>query len=310
LGDPSLELAYVSEGRIEAFVDDLGRPIPQPRPTTGRAVTPMIVAGRHIGYISHDNAVLDEPGLVGLVSAAAALAKSKSSMQAAVRARVAEVDASRQRLIEASDRQRARLERRLQTGVARRLDRVADLLAQANLDDSDSMGSARALQADLDRARLELADLARGIHPATLTDDGLTAALGELVHRTPLPIQLTIDIERADPATESTIYFVCSEAVANAAKHASPSRISIDLRETGESFRLLISDDGRGGAKSGSHGGLRGLADRVDAMGGQYHLLSEAGRGTTLRVELPRRTYATSRWSADSAAAAAAVGPS
>lgn len=286
LGDPSLVVGYAVDDPPDSFVDELGQPVALPPASPGRAVTPMVVAGRRTGFIAHDPAVLDDPRLVGTLSAAAALAMSNSTMQAVVRARVAEVEASRQRLVHAADTQRRRLERRLQAGAAKRLERVAALLAQVEPAPADAGGTVERLRADLERARAELADLARGVHPATLTTGGLRAALDDLVHRSPLLVELAVDIEPADQLTEATLYFVCSEALANAAKHAAATRIEVDLRQAGPSLHLLVSDDGRGGARFAPRGGLRGLADRVEALGGGFRLDSPLDGGTTIRVEL------------------------
>ena len=102
-----------------------------------------------------------------------------------------------------------------------------------------------------------------------------------------------MDVEPADPLTEATLYFLCSEALANAAKHAAAGRIAIDLRQTSGSLHLVVSDDGHGGARFESRGGLRGLADRVEALGGRFRLESTSAVGTTIRVELPRRAAPT-----------------
>jgi signal transduction histidine kinase len=107
-----------------------------------------------------------------------------------------------------------------------------------------------------------------------------------------LPVDLAVDAEPADPLTEATLFFLCSEALTNAAKHAAAATIAIDLRQAGGSLHLVVSDDGRGGARLASRGGLRGLADRVEALGGKFGLESRAGAGTTIRVELPRRAAA------------------
>ena len=209
-------------------------------------------------------------------------------MQAQVRARVAEVDASRERLVHAADSQRRRLERLLQAGAARRLGRVAELLTPIEATGDPARSSLASLRDDLARAQAELADFARGVHPATLTTAGLAAALADLVQRTPLRVELAVDVRRADALTESTLYFVCSEGLANAAKHAKAKRIAIDLRETGGTLRLTISDDGSGGARLASGGGLRGLADRVEALGGRFAVESAPGSGSRILVELPR----------------------
>jgi signal transduction histidine kinase len=292
LGDPSLVVAYAVDDPPTSFVDELGQPVALPPASPGRAVTPMGVAGRLTGFIAHDPAVLDDPRLVATLSAAAGLAMSNSTMQAGVRARVAEVEASRERLVHAADDQRRRLERRLEAGAATRLAGVAALLAQVHPAGDDGDGPVERLRADLERARTELADLARGVHPPTLTSEGLQAALLELVHRSPHSVDVTDDAEPADPLTEATLYFICSEAIANAAKHAAAATIAIDLRQTGTSLRLVVSDDGRGGAHFTSRGGLRGLADRVEALGGTFRLESRPDAGTTIRVELPARAAA------------------
>ena len=293
LGDPSLMVAYAVDDPPDSFVDELGQPVALPPVSTGRAVTSMVVAGRQTGFIAHDPAVLDDPRLVATLSAAAALAISNSTMQAAVRARVAEVESSRERLVHAADDQRRRLERRLQAGAATRLERVAALLAQVQLAGDDGNGPVERLRDDLVRARADLADLARGVHPPSPHERGLQAALLDLVHRSPHPVNLVADARPADPLTEATLYFICSEALANAAKHAAASTIAIDLRQTGSSLRLVVSDDGRGGARFASKGGLRGLADRVEALGGTFRLESRRTLGTTIRVELRARAAAT-----------------
>ena len=292
LGDPSLVLAYAVAGQPDSFVDELGRPISLPPPSAGRAVTPMVVDGRQTGLIAHDAAVLDDPRLAATLSAAAGLAMSNSALQAEVRARVAEVAASRERLVQAADSERRRLERRLQLGAARHLDRVAELLARVEPADPAAAAACAALREELDRARDELADFARGVHPATLTSAGLAAALVDLIRRTPLKVDLATSVEPADPLTEATLYFSCSEALANAAKYAGAARIAIDLRQVGGFVRLVVADDGRGGAHLASRGGLRGLADRVEALGGRFEVESQRGAGTTLRVDLPRDAHA------------------
>ena len=287
LGDPSLVLAYAVEGRPESFVDELGQPITLPQPSPGRAITPTVVGGGQTGFVVHDAAVLDDPRLIGALSAAAELAMSNSSLQVEVRARVAEVAASRERLVQAADSQRRRLEKRLRSGAARRLDRVAELVTQLEPVDDETDRAITAFREELDRARTELADFGRGVHPATLTRDGLAAALADLVRRTPLDVRLSVRTERIDPLAEATLYFVCSEALSNAAKHAGSVKIAVDLQQADRSVRLVVSDDGRGGARLTTRGGLRGLADRVEALGGTFELDSQPGAGTTLRVVLP-----------------------
>ena len=295
LGDPSLVLAYNADGQPGSYVDERGQPVSRPAPTAGTAVMPVVVAGRSIGFVASDVALLNESRLAESVSAAAGLAMSSARLQAEVRAQVAEVAASRERLVHAADSERRRLERRIQTGAALRLERVARLLAQVQLAEADAETGCAALRGELDRARDELADFARGVHPAWLTKAGLPAALAELVRRTPLVVELDVAMEPADPVTEATLYFVCSEAIANAAKHASPTRIGVELGQSDGALRLVVVDNGRGGARLEPRGGLRGLADRVEALGGTFGLESRLGAGTTIRVELPRHADAAGR---------------
>ena len=287
LGDPSLIVAYTLEGRAGSFVDELGRPISVPVPSSDRTVAPMVVAGRENGFIAGESALLDDPRLVESLSAAAAVARSNSTLQAEIHARVVEVAASRERLVHAADAECRRLERRLQQGAARRLERVGALLELVELSQPAAQACSR-LREETGRARRELADFARGIYPASLTDEGLASALADLAARTPIRTQLTIAVDASDSLAEATVYFVCSEALANAAKHAEATMVAIDVRHEDGALWVVVSDDGRGGARLTAHGGLRGVADRVEALGGTFDLHTEPGAGTTLRVELPR----------------------
>jgi signal transduction histidine kinase len=286
LGDSSLVVAYALDDEPGFFVDELGRPVLVPSPSADRTVVPMVVAGREVGFIAGEAAVLEDRRLIEPLSAVAALARSNSVLQAQTRARVAEVAASRERLVHAADAERRRLERRLRSGAAQHLKRVAEILERVELPATTADACRVDLRDDLVRAQSELEDFARGIHPASLTDAGLSAALADLVRRTPVTAELDVAVDSADPVTEATIYFICSEAITNAAKHASARRISIEVRQANGTIRLVITDDGCGGAQLTPRGGLRGLADRVEALGGTFELRSESGLGTTIRSEL------------------------
>jgi signal transduction histidine kinase len=292
IGDPSLTLGYAVGGSPGTFVDEGGNPIDLPPDGEGRVVTRLVGGDRETGFIAHDPAALDDPRMITTISAAAGLALSNSELQAQVRARVAEVEASRERLVLASDTQRRRLEQRLQAGTARRLGRVSELLIEVQESRPLVLAALAELLDEIERARLEIADFARGVHPATLTAGGLAPALDELVRRTPLRVDATVDAPRADPLIESTLYFVCTEAVGNAAKYASTDHVAIDVRATERSVALTIRDHGAGGAFVGQRGGLRGLADRVEALGGTFALDSPSGRGTRIDVTLPRQARA------------------
>jgi signal transduction histidine kinase len=136
-------------------------------------------------------------------------------------------------------------------------------------------------------ALVELRNLARGIHPAVLTDRGLDAAVSALAARSPVPVAVDVDLpRRAGQATEAIAYFVVAEALTNVAKHSDATRARLELKLEGEELIIEISDNGRGGASANGHG-LTGLRDRVRAVDGLLMLVSPPGEGTTLRVELP-----------------------
>jgi signal transduction histidine kinase len=203
-----------------------------------------------------------------------------------------ELAASRARLVQAADEARRRIERDLHDGAQQRL--VAAALELNVLDrrlerdpDSARVVLARA-QEHLEGGLSELRDLARGIHPAVLTDHGLEAALDALVQRSPVPVDLVIAApDRLDAAIEATVYFLVSEALTNIAKHAQANAVAVELTSTGRDVVVTISDDGVGGADPTRGSGLRGLVDRVQAIGGRLDVGRSAGGGTCLRAELP-----------------------
>jgi signal transduction histidine kinase len=203
----------------------------------------------------------------------------------------AELAASRARLVEAADEARRRIERDLHDGaqqrfVAARLDLT---LLERQLDQPDRARSilARARE-QLDGGLAELRDLARGIHPTVLTDRGLEPALTALVRRASLPVELRAEVpERLDPAIEAAAYFLVSEALTNVSKHAQANTVTVDVASPDGTLVVTISDDGLGGADARRGSGLRGLVDRVDAVGGHLELSSERGHGTRLCARLP-----------------------
>jgi signal transduction histidine kinase len=205
---------------------------------------------------------------------------------------VRELRGSRQRLVAAQDLQRRRIERDLHDGAQQRLLELALTLqlAHRQVDEhgaAPAAGTLAAAERQLRAALAELRDLARGIHPAILTERGLVAALGSLAERAPLPV--TVNAEHAgrlDPSIEATAYFVSAEALANVIKHAGASTATVGLGITDGWLRLSITDDGCGGADP-SAPGLRGLADRVRALDGRFSIGSEPGAGTTVTVDLP-----------------------
>jgi signal transduction histidine kinase len=287
LGDRSLVLGYwlPQEGR---YVDDAGRPVELPEPGAGRAVTPIAHDGQPVAVLVHDEAVLEDAALVESVASAARIAVANARLQAEVRARVQDLAASRRRIVDAADAQRRRLERELRGGAERRLAGVASLLEQARQDAGEPAARQVAeVEDELRATRAELHYFAQGLHPSTLTDGGLGSALPELASRAGLPVELELSVGRLDPAVEAAVYFLCSEALTNVAKHADATTVTIAVTDSGGRLLVEIADDGVGSADPSRGTGLRGLADRIEALGGRLSVESLPRRGTRLRAEIP-----------------------
>ena len=291
LGDPSVELAYWLPGSRQ-YVDAEGRPVELPGPETGRSVTEVDRDGRRIAAIVHDPTLLDDPERVREAGAAAALALENERLEAELRAKVEEVRASRSRLVEVGWRQRRRLERDLHDGAQQRLVSLALTLRMARDRLGANGGDAAMLldrsREELDLALSELRELARGIHPAVLADRGLSAAVGALADRAPLPVEVRdVPPDRLPEHIELTAYFVISEALTNITKYAAASQAWVSVTHQNGRLLLEVGDDGVGGADVGRGSGLRGLADRLDAIEGRLYVESEPGRGTTVRATMP-----------------------
>jgi len=205
--------------------------------------------------------------------------------------RVDQLAVSRTDLIEAVDAERRRIERDLHDGTQQRLVSLAVNLGLAIATRPDLPSDAREVivRAHLEakEAIVELNDLVRGLHPAVLEDRGLDAALSGLAARTPLPVRLRVDLEeRVAPNVESVAYFVISEALTNATKHANAMRAEVTVRQVGEVLRVRVTDDGLGGADAAGTG-LTGLAKRVSSLDGAFHVSSPVGGPTTITAELP-----------------------
>jgi signal transduction histidine kinase len=203
-----------------------------------------------------------------------------------------ELAASRARLVEAADGVRRRIERDLHDGAQQSL--VAAALELTLLDrrlgseTEDARTILSRAREQLDCGIRELRDLARGIHPAVLTDHGLEAALNALIQRAALRVELRgVVPERLDTAIEAAAYFVVSEALTNVAKYAQADTVTVDMASTGGTLVVTIADDGIGGADLDHGSGLRGLADRVTAVGGRLEVTSTPGLGTRVCARLP-----------------------
>jgi signal transduction histidine kinase len=287
LGDPTLEVGYwlPDEG---AFVDAEGRPFALPDPGSDRSVTTIAGEGAPIAALVHDPAVLDDPGLREAVSSAAQLAAANARHRAEVRARVDELRASRRRLLEAGDEERSRLERKLHEGTEQRLEELAERLRRTRVSARSQAAAERIdrIEAQLARTLEELRRLAHGLHPRVL-EAGLAGALASLAEQAPVQVEIVAPAAKLPVEVEALAYFLCSEALANIAKHAAASRVSVSVTTGDGQVRIEVEDDGLGGADPGRGTGLRGLADRVEALGGIFYVESPAGAGTRLAAEIP-----------------------
>jgi signal transduction histidine kinase len=290
LRDPSLELGYWIREPDE-YVDVDGRPV-SVVPTAGRAVTVLERHGRKVAALVHDSALSEDPALLDAVASAAGLALENERLLVELRARLDEVRDSRARIVEAGVTERRRLERNLHDGAQQRLVTLALHLRMAQETLHDDPPTAEAMLEgvgdDLKQALEELRELARGLHPAVLTDRGLTPALQSLANRSPFPVEITgVPAHRLPEAVEAALYYVVAESLTNAAKHAGASKGRVELSTTPEAVEVEIRDNGSGGANLNGGTGLRGLVDRVEALGGELRVQSDPGVGTVIHAELP-----------------------
>jgi signal transduction histidine kinase len=288
VGDPSLEVG-VRSARSGLYVDGDERPVGLPA-GPGRAVTAVGTDGDAV--LIHDAALCDEPKLLAAVVAAARLSVEHGRLEHQIRAQAAEADALGRRIVEASDAERRRLERDLHDGAQQRLVALAMTLHEATgrVDEGDLALAAALTRAarDAGDALTELRELARGLHPAVLTQSGLAGGLLALVERCPVPARLlAVPAERFAEPVETTAYFVVSEALANVAKHAHAQLVTVTATLDSDRLRVEVCDDGVGGASLDAGVGLRGLADRVATTGGRLLLDSRPGSGTRLLAEMP-----------------------
>jgi signal transduction histidine kinase len=200
-----------------------------------------------------------------------------------------EIQASRARIIAAADEARRRLERDLHDGAQQHLILASLWLTRAAVQVRGTPAESLVSEADsqLQQGLAELRDLARGLHPAVLSERGLAAALEGLAARSPLPIELHVGCERVEPCAEAAIYFTVAEALSNAAKHARATRVSVAIDIAAGALLAEVADDGIGGASVAAGSGLQGLADRLDAVGGTLSVDSPRGVGTRIRARAP-----------------------
>ncbi|MER6425732.1 histidine kinase [Streptomyces sp. NPDC001137] len=296
--DPTACVVYLDSAHATGEVDSCpvtigldGAPADLGEPRPGRMRRTVEAGGAPVALIDLDSRLTDEPHLVQAALTAASLPLENAALHARAAVRLAEVAASRSRIVAADDSDRRRIERDLHDGPQQRLVALALRLRMAQRQPAagdraaaDVLGDAVAeLRATVD----ELRELTRGILPPVLTDEGLAVALRTAAARLPIPVTLDVSPQRLAPGLEATVWFVACEGMTNAVKHAGAQTVSVQVRSDAATVRLLVRDDGVGGAVIAPGGGLQGLTDRVAAVGGRLRIHSPSGSGTTLEAELP-----------------------
>lgn len=290
LGDPDLMLAYPLPG-FDDYVDARGAHVQLPGPGSGKVVNHVEHDGERVAAIVHDPSRATDAQLARTVGRAAALAMANERLEAQLRAKVEELRTSRMRLIEVGMAERRGLERNLHDGAQQRLVSLALSMRMAKNKLRDDPDAAEQLlesaAGELDMALKELRELARGIHPAVLSDRGLPAALDSLAGRSPVPVDVAAEDGRLPEPVELAAYYVVSEALANMAKYSEASQATVQVVRRNGHVLVEVSDDGIGGADPGRGTGLRGLADRLKAIEGQLEVESYPGYGTKVKASIP-----------------------
>jgi signal transduction histidine kinase len=292
LGDPSLEL-LVWNREPPSWLDAAGRAVAEPVEGS-RAVTTLERDGEPIAAVIHDRALREDPGLVAAATTVLRLAIENERLAADVRTQLAEVRASRARLVAAAEEERQRIERDLHDGAQQRLVGLALSLQEARDEarqhspDAPFVHRLDDLADDLLGAIDELRELARGIHPAVLTEDGLGVAVTSLARRATVPVTVDLAVDgRLPGSVEAASFYVVAEALTNVTRHARARSATIRIVQHDGRLELEICDDGIGGADAERGSGLRGLADRLDAISGSLDVESPPGCGTRLRAVIP-----------------------
>jgi signal transduction histidine kinase len=291
LGDPSLTLLYWLP-EYGSWADADGRPAALPADGGGRATKLVERGDERVAALIHDASLLDEPELVESACAVAAIALENARLHADLKARLDELRASRARIVETGDIERRRLERNLHDGAQQRLVALALSLGMA---ESRVRADPELVERLLAEAKQELTlglgelrELARGIHPGVLSDHGLEVALESLAARAPVRVDLDVGLPNRPPEpVEVAAYFFVSESLANVAKYAQASHATVRIARENGHLLVEVADDGIGGADDTRGSGIRGLADRVETLGGRLRVLSPAGGGTRISAEIP-----------------------
>ncbi len=290
LGDSSLRLSFWLASR-EMFVDQDGRIVPDEVGDGERATVEVLLEGERVGAITYNAALIADAELVRAAGRVVAIAVDRDRLTAELRASQRDLQDSRERLVNAADQERKRIAQDLHDGLQVQLVLLgvqAQHLASTGSTIDCAARQARNLRRGIDEAAANLRRLAHAVMPATLTAHGLVAAVEDLVDRMPIPAAVELsDTAHLPQTVERTVYFVIAEALANTVKHANATSASVRLSRDGRALVIDVHDDGHGGASFEGGTGLRGLADRVDVLGGTMTVDSPIGSGTSLRVRLP-----------------------
>ncbi len=290
LGDPSLQVVYaVADGRP---VDGAGRSFDIENPGPRRRAAAVHIGPRPVAWIVYDATLIADPGYVESAGQVAALALERERLTAELVVRSRELEQSRARIIETGDDERRRIAQDLHDGLQSQLVLLAlraGLLTEVDGASPEVVRRATQLRRELDTAAAELRRLVHGLMPALLVERGLYAATEDLVALTPLPTDLLLEGSDADlPDTvKSAAYFVVAEGLANALKHSGAGRMSVGLDRVNGTLRIEVADNGIGGAVATGGAGLRGLADRIDGLGGRFLIDSPPAQGTRIVAEVP-----------------------
>ena len=293
LGDRFAQL-FVWDPKGASWLDAGGQVVAAPEESDGQVVMMLEHNEEPYAAIRHDRLLREDPGLIAATTALLRLALDNERLAAEVQERLSQVRSSRARLVEAAEAERRRLERDLHDGAQQRLIAVALALQQARSEAAkDSPGAGFLGRLDDTAAELlaaidELRELARGIHPAVLTEDGLPVAVASLARRSSVPVELDVRIEgRLPAAVETVAYYVVAEALTNVTRHARARSAVVRMERNNGHLEIYVSDDGAGGADTSVGTGLRGLADRLDAISGTLSIESPPMGGTRLTARIP-----------------------
>ena len=290
LRDPSLVLAYWLP-QFGSYADLDGRPVSLPEPASGRMVTLIERNGQRIAAIAHDPSLQEESELLAAVTVGAGMALENAQLHAEQRAHLDELRGSRARILDAGRRERQRLERNLHDGAQQRLIALSlelSLLEESLASEPDAKTRLAAARHEIGASLEELREVARGLHPAVVSGHGLAIALEQLVAGAAVPVKLKVSIgSRLPEALEVAAYYLVSESLANVGKYAQASSATVEVTRRSADLVVEIADDGVGGADEERGTGLRGLADRVEALGGWLRVWSPTGEGTRVRAEIP-----------------------